>query len=224
MAVNRMKLMVLAIAFIAFGLSGMALYHEGRALQLAAAELPDRYDLQLLKPIKDASSFRAQQYLVEVCFEVTTSLFGRLKPSRQRLAVVQTCDQQIDKILESNPTNGLAWFAKSLMGHLQADEEALNEGLLMSRQVAPHENWIAELRVNLSEDARGDLSYENLQGNDEDLLRLVNSWRGAQAIAVRFEQDLLFRERVINLVEGLDEIAQAEFVRAMRAVAKVRAR
>lgn len=217
---NGVKLIVFAVAFIAFCLSNIVLHQEVRALQLAAAELPERYELQLFKPMKEVPSYRAQQYLVEVCFEVTTSLYARLKSSVERQVVVQTCDQQIEKILESNPTNGLAWFAKALVGHLQDDERALNKGLTMSRQVAPYENWIAELRVDLSEDARASLSIQNLHGNDEDLLRLVNSWRGIQAITARFEKDLLFRERVIGLVEELDEITQAQFIRAIRTRAR----
>lgn len=212
--------LLLSLTTILLGLSTWIAFVEIRPFLVLGASQLDRYQAHLAGRVLPGFSSKSHMQTIEGCFEATTTVYGRLQPTNQRMSVIDNCDRQLDKIIANAPTNALAWYAKSLMAALRKDTAEMNLAMATGRTVSPNAQWIAELRVALSESERDQLSAANLIGNDADLQILLRSQSGVEAIIRQYVSVPSFRQRIIELVETLDDDQQRAFVEHLRAAVR----
>ncbi|MBN9308300.1 hypothetical protein [Devosia sp.] len=161
---------------------------------------------------KSGLSVASARYVLDGCFDATTSLRGRLQPTPLRRAIAGLCLAQADAITDRMPSYSYAWYIGALAAAALDDPPSLADRLRHSQQTGPTEQWIAELRVALAEDHLADLPADVRDLNERDLALLVRSTRGIASIAQRYVGDPAFRERITRIVETMPPDQQQRFV------------
>lgn len=207
-----------SIVFLVF--SGWVAFVEVRPFLGGGTDQATRYQAQVNGSVQVGLSNFSQGLVLDDCLEAVTTIFGRLQPTHERMAVLGHCLTQTRKITRLAPTNSYAWFTQALISSFNGDAAELNSSLKNSRAMGQNEQWIAELRVELAEKERSELDAANLVGHDQDLRMLVGSSRGIRAIARRYLTQQDFKQRITDLVETLDEDLQRRFVERVRAEAR----
>lgn len=159
-----------------------------------------------------AFSTASDTQLTDTCLRVVTSALGRVLPTASRQKMTENCTLLITYILASSKNNSYAWFLRAYLKNGANNQTDFNAALIKSYQTGPNEQWIAELRVLLAENAFGQLSEKAKAGHFLDLALLVQSRRGIRSIARRYVKDPDFRDRITDVVETLTDAAQRRFV------------
>lgn len=172
----------------------------------------DRFRLfaqgELALPVAEVS--RAE--LLGVCYTTAGSLYARAQPTVRRRSLLEACHDLAAGTTRDAPTLGLAWLiGASSSGELDRRND-FNHEILTSVVVAPREQWLAELRVDLVERYYTLANEAVIAAEVGDLKILLLSQRGISSIAQRYVDQPDFRERVADVVATLPAAAQRRFV------------
>jgi len=126
------------------------------------------------------------------------------------------CADMAARAVAVRPTDAFAWTVAAGAQAAAGNWSAFNIDLRVAQAIAPSEQWIAELRVELAETHYAQLEQGTIAGNDADLSMLVLSERGIGSIADRYIDQDDFRERVANIVEKLPDERQRKFVNTLK--------
>lgn len=209
----------LVFGFSLFVVSSIAIVAEARPFVAGAGNGEDRFEAIYLNKMKRGISQLSARMVLDSCSQAVTSIYGRFEPLDRREIVLANCLAQVEGTVQSMPTYGLAWFVGALLAAEQGDFANMNEKLLRAYWAAPYEQWIAELRVNLSELHLERLDDTYLDLHRRDLAMIVQNSRGISKIANRWVIDPDFRARITEIVEQLPEESQVKFVGRVRAAA-----
>ena len=158
--------------------------------------------------------------IVSACYSLMRSIFARAQPTERRLGLIHACRELALATTASAPTVAIAWtVAAATAGELD-DADNFNRELARSAGVAPHEQWIAELRVALTENYFALASEQTQIQEGIDIAILVQTRRGIRSLAARYVDDPGFRERVTRIVEALPPDEQTRFLREVQAAAR----
>ena len=171
-------------------------------------------------PVAEAS--RAD--LIGECYKLTRTLLARAQPTERRLRLLEACRTLALDTVAAAPTVGLAWTVAAAYSGELGDVAGFNQQLRQSWRGAPHEQWIAELRVALTEQYFASADTDIRGQEVSDLAILVQSQRGIKSLAKRYVDDLAFRERVTAVVETLPPADQVRFLHEVQAAARAEAR
>lgn len=140
----------------------------------------------------------------------------RFLPEHVRIDMVSHCRAVADAIAASAPTTSLAWLVGARASSQLGDWSGFNDRLLRSQLTGPTEQWIAELRVGLSEDNHDRLDERTRASSERDLRMLIGSLSGIYALTQRYLDDPTFRERITAIVESMPEASQNRFLSVLR--------
>ena len=98
----------------------------------------------------------------------------------------------------------------------------MNARYVQSAKTGRTEQWVASLRVGLSEAHRQQLDAAALATSDRDLALLATSRSGVALIAYRYVNEPDFRERITAIVEALPGEDQENFLSRVRQLAQAR--
>jgi hypothetical protein len=157
-------------------------------------------------------SIASTRLVLDGCYDAMQGVYGRLRPTAERMSVAQTCRELADAATKEMPSYSFAWYVGALAAVQLDQSEGLVSSLRQSQLTGPTEQWLAELRVALSEDNRDVLPEDVRANNDRDLTLLVISNRGITSIAKRYVDDPSFRGRITEIVEQLSEHDQQRFI------------
>ncbi|MCP4182723.1 MAG: hypothetical protein GY761_05320 [Hyphomicrobiales bacterium] len=216
-----MKNLILFIwAGLLLVIASFATYYELRPFIGAGSDRNARYQAYAESRRSSGLSTFSKDVILRDCLSVVTSIHGRMQSEAHRKKVMHNCQNEVKNITRYTPTHSFAWFTQALIASELSEVGKMNEGLNNSRLTGPNEQWIAEVRVELSEKNYSKLNPINVAGNDQDLLMLVKSRRGVKTIARRYIQKPEFRARIATLVEELTEENQLQFVNNVRRAAR----
>ena len=163
-----------------------------------------------------ALSTNSDHYQVEACLSAITSVTGRVLPTKQRLKLLNACEDILRGIVQSSAKNSYAWFVLGYVAWEKGETDAFNMALERSYHTGPTEQWLSELRVPLAERGLSELTEETTRGHELDQSLLVKSRRGIGSIVRRYIADPLFRDRITSLVETMSQDEQQRFLRTLR--------
>lgn len=161
-------------------------------------------------------SLASQQMVLADCAAVSRSVYGRTLGTDRRARLLATCARISAGITAHTPTHGYGWYVGARTAAEQGDRASLNRQLARAYDMAPTEQWLAELRVDLVESHIDQIDPGTLAGHDRDLALLVRSQRGVRAIANRYVRVAAFRERITRIVERLPAADQERFLANVR--------
>lgn len=140
----------------------------------------------------------------------------RYQPDDARASMVAHCLTVSDAIASTAPTTSLAWLVGARAALQMGDTSGFNHRLLRSQLTSPTEQWLAEQRVELSEDNLSLLDEHTRTSHERDLAMLVSSLSGIYALTKRYLDDPAFRERIAAIVETLPEASQRRFISVLQ--------
>ncbi|OEO28640.1 hypothetical protein VW23_004165 [Devosia insulae DS-56] len=216
-ATGALGLLLLSITslLLAFG-SAYALLAESGPYLFAGSGLAQRIEVLADGEFHPGLSRPAHDLILDDCVAVASSLYGLTMPTERRNAALKTCSSAATGFAAASPTYAYAYYVVALLAAEHSDSGAFNAALGTSRELAPTEQWLAELRVKLSEDHLAQLQPAAIAGHETDLALLVISQRGIRVIARRYAALAGFRERITAIVETLPPEQQRRFVAALR--------
>ncbi len=132
--------------------------------------------------------------------------------------IFQACEERVHAITALSPTNSLAWLTSARLAGVSGDLERLNSDLAKSRLVAPNEQWLADLRIELAETYLSNLSAENRAGHDQDLRLMIISGVGLGKMAARYVTHQGFRDRITDIVETVPTSNQRKFINSLNRI------
>lgn len=196
--------------------SAYALLAESSPYLFAGSGLAQRVGVLADGQLHPGLSRPAHDLVLDDCVQVAASLYGMALPTGQRNAALATCSDAATRFAAQSPSYAYAYYVEALLAAERADPAALNAALITSRALAPTEQWLAALRVKLTEDHLPEIAPAALEGHAADLALLVSSQRGIRVIARRYAAVAGFRERITAIVETLPPEQQKRFVAALR--------
>ncbi|ODT72408.1 MAG: hypothetical protein ABS75_04710 [Pelagibacterium sp. SCN 63-23] len=132
--------------------------------------------------------------------------------------IFEVCEAKVGAITALSPTNSLAWLTSARLAGQSGNLERLNSDLANSRLVAPNEQWLADLRIELAETYLSDLSAENRAGHDQDLRLMIISGVGLGKMAARYIRHEDFRDRITAIVETVPAFNQNKFINSLNRI------
>ena len=177
---------------------------------------PSFYTAFASQSVEPAVSMFANKGLIGDCVYGMMSLNVELRSEAENLAFANTCNDLADRIIAQAPTSGYAWYMKMVSAARRNDRVEFNRSYMISHEVAPNEQWVAEYRVNLTADHFSMVDPQTQTVFDRDIAMLVSSSRGIKAIAKRYIESDQFRERITNIVDSLSEQRQQFFVNRVK--------
>lgn len=167
----------------------------------------------------DGISINSHVVAMDSCLLALRSVYGRARPTADRLSVAETCRERAVSERAVSPSFAYAWYIEAMASSVRGDWPAMNRASVMAQRTAPTEQWLAELRVALAEQNFPVLDSVALAAHEFDLALLVRSNRGIASIATRYVEDSSFRSRITDIVSGLDPTSQRAFLDAIRVAA-----
>lgn len=158
-----------------------------------------------------ALSIASQKLYLLDCRIAMTSIAGRLQPTVVRMAVIDHCRAGADGLAAVSPSFSDAWYTGALAAAMEQDWPGFSARLLRSYETGSHEQFTAELRVDLAEeyfDHIDDNLRERHQG-DLELLGTIDF--GRQFLARRFVASPASRPRIERALSTLDAFARERF-------------
>jgi hypothetical protein len=153
------------------------------------------------------------------CYEMMGSAYALSRPTVERHQIAEACSTLATGIAAWSPSNAQAWLVAAAASAQLDDFGAFNTRLLQSQITGPHEQWVAEMRVELGEAHYAQLDSETRANHLADLAMLVHSLSGIRSIAERYLNDPGFRERIVAIVETLPEVEQRRFLENVKMAA-----
>lgn len=165
------------------------------------------------------ASIRGQYDLINRCRVSALSATGLLQDPAVRANLLEACAGHMRAILADSPGNAFAATALAEFGSRLKDP-SMADALFLSQDIAPNEQWLAELRVRVFEDYANELPSTAQEREKKDIAILVLSSHGIRSMAQRYVRDPAFRERVVSVVETLPARDQNRFISAVNAAAQ----
>ncbi len=201
--------------------AGTALLAKREIFVATTAPLWDSaWILQNPEGLQPAYSISANTEAIAGCLRVVNGAESLFLPQNMRFGVVRSCRALARDITAASEDNAYAWFALAKFAQILGQTAMFNHALERAYATGPTEQWIAEQRVELAEEALETLSSRALSGHKKDLALLVRSPRGIRAIARRYLRDAGFRDRITQVVEALSADDQVRFVSLIRLEAR----
>lgn len=215
---SRRILMIASLCLVAG--AGWLGYREA-AYYLYAGATPDEHVATVLSAaLPPGPSASVRRLMLSDCATAINTARLNNAYAQTRTEVYRRCGETADAIAGSNPADSYAWYLGAYIHGLEGDTAGLNERLRKSQETAPGKQWLGVLRVALAENNYADLTEAVRTNNDKDLLMLVRSRRGIEAIARRYITQPQFRERITAIVETLEPAYQATFLTNVRNAAR----
>lgn len=218
-----MKFSFITIIAVAFALVIGGTFGAHRELDLAFASSGSDgafFSRTVEAPLPAPVAISSSNTILRRCANVVGGLYGRLQPPGLSQIARERCRDFAQSVLARMPTHGLAAFGVAQMQLALGETASGSEALRLSQGLTPHEQWLAEARVELAETHYASLSPDALEGHTADLALLARSNRGVRAIAYRYVSDPAFRERITSVVETLPGDVQTRFVSNVRRAAE----
>ncbi|WP_299644081.1 hypothetical protein [Devosia sp.] len=216
--VLKRRVLTIAAALL-LGAAGFVGYLEAVPYLNTGPAAADQFRALRSGAAADGLSIGSHVVAMDACLLALTSGYGRAQPTRDRLAVADTCTTRAAADTAVSPSFAYGWYVEAAASSLRKDWAAMNRTAVMAQRTAPTEQWLAELRVALAEQNFVELDPAALAAHESDLALLVRSRRGVASIATRYVEDQAFRARITDIVETLDPAAQRAFVDAVQAAA-----
>jgi hypothetical protein len=218
---------VLLLMLVSLGLAGASAFAGW--LELAPYVQPhrdavDAYRSLAVAPPPSGLSLQLGQLGLVSCVDALVSLEHRTQPRSLSDRVVANCATAADRALADNPGYSLAWLLSALVADEQGATIEAAVRLANSQRVGPAEQWLARMRVELTEQLRPSLSQAALAFSDADLALMVQSYSGVATIAERYVAEPEFRQRITDIVDRLPERDQARFVGWVASAVRARER
>ena len=212
---RRSAIVILVVSLMSVCGAVAATLIEVRPYTLLTAYGVERWQEVRGGTIEPGLSLQSSRATLNSCLSAMTSVYGRLRPAKERLEVATNCGGFAEASAAIMPSNSYAWYIASLAAVQNANTPKFEENWLLSAKTGQNEQWIAGLRVALLEDHFDLASPVQLEAERHDLAVLVMSKVGIGSIARRYVSQPGFRERVVSVVETLPEADQARFVAAV---------
>lgn len=212
---------LLAVLGAATFFSGIALTYAELAPPLElSTSVAGRFQVFLTQqaalPVAEAS--KAEQ--IQECHEVAKSVFARAQPRGRRESLFEACNAIALETVSAAPTMAVAWAVAASTAVELGRVDAFNANLLASIKVAPQEQWLAKVRVDLIEDNFA-IAGDALRAAETGQIKvLVQSRLGIGGMAQRYINEPDFRERVTSAVETLPADDQRRFLSEVGAAAR----
>lgn len=201
-------------------IAGSVLAQRELALvQASAGSEQDVFNRFVDADLPAPGSISGTNRVIKRCAETTEGLYGALQPAQLTARARTHCLAFARRAVAAMPSNGFAYFLIAQSRFAEADMASANGALLRSYELAAHEQWLAEARVDLAEAHFQSLLPVVLEGHRSDLELLALSSRGVRSIAYRYVSDPGFRERITLIVETLPPEEQARFLSLVRRAA-----
>lgn len=152
---------------------------------------------------------------LDECVQAMSSVQGLALPTNVRLPLIASCAATTADLVVQSPVDSYAVFVQALVAAEGDDSVALSRALILAHQLAPNEQWLAELRSMLAENHLSQIGPAAEAAHDRDLKLLVTSTRGIKTIARRYTTVASFRDRILAIVEQLPADLQRRFVAAL---------
>ena len=172
--------------------------------------------------VRDGPSTYSKRLYLDDCLAALTSVRGRTLRPANRAMLGASCRDGALKIVETNPTNGFAYYIAALASAVLGDWNSFNARLADSREVSPGEEWLSELRVKLADERKELLDSDGETALDRDVATLAQSGRGIRVLAHKAVVDEVFRERVVSVLKNLTEEDKRAFLNAYRSALRGR--
>lgn len=179
------------------------------------------FELKLISNSDHPLSYRTTDDKLRRCINIVGGLYGTLQPVERTEKARQNCLKEAESATNLMPSYALGWYAKALFLYQLGQPEAGDAALVLAQQIGPHEQWIAEGRVQLAEDNINILSPSARTGHKRDLELLAQSNRGIVSIARRYVTQPDFRERITAVVEKLPPESQVRFLNNVRSATQI---
>jgi hypothetical protein len=198
--------------FAAMVVSGIAASMELRSLASAPANSTEQfYEIASGGETIGLSSY-TKKYVLNGCMYGMTSLQSQVRSNQDVAAFAHQCALLAGRIVASMPTNAYGWLVLAQAGAKTGNVDFLNRGLEQSFLTGRNEQWLAELRVGISEGNRQNLKATVIRNNDTDLTLLASNWAGIQSIASQYAGNPGFRDRAVNIVTKMPAHLQRRFL------------
>lgn len=205
---------IISAALLAFGL--WAGIQEASLFFDSGTTNAARFDrLERNAPSSGLSSHSSKIALVD-CNRALASFHGRIQPAERRKIVFEHCRDYAKKVLDRNPSDGLAWYVTAEASAGLEDYDGFNEALYMSHAVTAHEAWIADVRVRLSLEQLDRLSPAVRENVSADIATLTLSEDGAMRLSRIYTAGETQKDFIVTVVEALEPDQQRRFVRNLR--------
>lgn len=219
---GRISLALILLASLLLIAAGIAMASvESRAFFSTGVTARERFEVIADGRTHVGLSSASEMLVLTNCYEALDSILAHTKPRVERDKVAANCLAIADGIVARAPAHPFAWYIGALAAADLGDEDGLSFRLGRSQATGPSEQWIAERRVDTAEDHLASLAPDVREAHDRDLVMLVRSRRGVDAIARRYVRQADFRERITALVEQLDPEAKRRFLDYVRDAARV---
>lgn len=211
-------LAVMSIALLAGGTAAVT-FESGPFLGSGITPIQRTLALDATQPSIGLSYDVAKAVLADcaTALRQTSSLEMLFQGEGAPRRVAETCLALSTAATAAMPASSYAWFVRAQANLAMADIAEFNADLTYSQLTGPNEQWIADLRVELSEANLSQLSPQALAAHDRDLRLLVSSSVGLRNLARRYVTDVNFRERIAAIVETMPETAQRRFINNLQA-------
>ncbi|SMD15641.1 hypothetical protein SAMN05880593_1284 [Rhizobium sp. RU36D] len=201
-------------------LGGLATYRESAALTYGVQGGERIYERIRTGDISLGYSYYSKKRVMVSCLDGMSPFSMAVRAPEQSEAFVKNCQALSADILASTPVDSLAWAVTARVASVVKDAALMNSALMNSQATAPSAEWLATIRVGISEANYGLLDQANKDVNAKDLGVLVVSNSGVAAIADRYWKVPEFKERITTVVSALPDYEQARFLAYIRRAAK----
>lgn len=209
---------VACLLFVALG--GLATYRESSALTYGVQGGERIYEKIETGEVRLGYSYYSKKRVMISCMDGMSAFNLAVRAADQSDRFVKSCQSLSADILAETPVDSLAWAVAAKSASVLNDTASMNRALTNSWAVAPNEEWLATIRVGISEANYGSLDQANKDINAKDLGVLVVSNSGVAAIADRYWKVPEFRERITTVVSALPNEEQARFLAYIKRAAK----
>jgi hypothetical protein len=149
------------------------------------------------------------------CHLLARSPIIAIQSQEARNAVSRECGEIAAGVGAIAPLNAYAWFVAAEAAARLGEDEAFNRNISRSRASAPHVQWLAAARVDLTERYFSAVDDANRVGEVGDIEVLLQSDLGIAELAKHYVIFSAARDKITTIVEGQSDAAQAKFLKAV---------
>ncbi|WP_114287881.1 hypothetical protein [Candidatus Halocynthiibacter alkanivorans] len=193
----------------------------GRAEYIAYQADAAPLDQQMLefrrgKPGSIPYAISSQVRLMNRCYAGQTSLGARMYPEPGREALALSCLLLAQKILAASPSMSVAHLAAAVSYSRLGDQDGFDRALILARQTAAFEGWLASRRMDISIGAFDQLSDAAKEGFERDVTVLLGEWSTRKVVADRFVRFPAVQDAVLQAAGQQPSQVQNKFLNEVR--------
>lgn len=165
------------------------------------------------------SIWSKEQFFTD-CLDLAQTLLARVQPPSRRDAFATSCREVARATVAQMPAYSTAWLAIADASAELDDLRGLRDGLLNSAQTAPDIDWLASRRSALAHEHLAQLGDVGATAYRADLITMLRSHAGTDALAARYFRDAGQRETITALLETAPATTQRRFLDRVRTLAE----